>query len=52
MENAGYIALSCQTALWRQMDQIANNMANVNTSGFKGEQVLFTDYLAKVRIDR
>ncbi len=52
MENAGYIALSRQTALWRQMDQIANNMANVNTPGFKGEKVLFTDYLAKVRTDR
>lgn len=52
MENAGYIALSRQTALWRQMDQIANNMANVNTAGFKGERVLFTDYLAKVRTDR
>ena len=32
MENASYIALSRQTALWRQMDQIANNMANVITS--------------------
>ncbi|MGE4529551.1 MAG: flagellar basal-body rod protein FlgF [Rhodospirillaceae bacterium] len=52
MENAGYIALSRQTALWRQMDQIANNMANVNTAGFKGEQMLFTDYVAAVRTDR
>ncbi len=52
MENAGYIALSRQTALWRQMDQIANNMANVNTAGFKSEQALFTDYVAKVRTDR
>jgi len=52
MENAGYIALSRQSALWRQMDQIANNMANVNTPGFKGEQMLFTDYVAAVRTDR
>jgi len=52
MENAGYIALSRQTALWRQMDQVANNMANVNTAGFKSEQSLFTDYVAKVRTDR
>ncbi|MBN2751690.1 MAG: flagellar hook-basal body complex protein, partial [Rhodospirillaceae bacterium] len=52
MENASYIALSRQTALWRQMDQVANNMANVNTAGFKGEQELFTDYVAKVRTDR
>jgi len=52
MENAGYIALSRQTALWRQMDQVANNIANVNTAGFKSEQMLFTDYVAKVRTDR
>ncbi len=52
MENAGYIALSRQTALWRQMDQIANNMANLNTTGFKGEQELFTDYVAQVKTDR
>lgn len=52
MENAGYIALSRQTALWRQMDQVANNLANVNTAGFKSEQTLFTDFVAKVRTDR
>lgn len=52
MENAGYIALSRQTALWRQMDQIANNMANLNTTGFKAEHELFTDYVAQVRTDR
>lgn len=52
MENAGYIALSRQTALWRQMDQIANNMANLNTAGYKGEHELFTDYVAQVRTDR
>ncbi len=52
MENASYIALSRQTALWRQMDQIANNMANLNTAGYKGEHELFTDYVAQVRTDR
>lgn len=47
MENTSYIALSRQSALWRQMEVIANNMANANTPGFKAEQMLFTDYLAK-----
>lgn len=47
MENASYIALSRQAALWRQMEITANNMANVNTPAFKGEQVMFTDYLVK-----
>lgn len=47
MENASYIALSHQAALWRQMEIVANNMANVNTPAFKAEQVMFTDYLVR-----
>ncbi len=46
MENASYIGLSLQTALRRQMDVIANNMANINTTGFRGQYVLFEEYLA------
>ncbi len=47
MENAKYIALSRQTALWRRMDAIANNLANMNTAGFKREDQMFTEYLVK-----
>lgn len=35
MENVLLIALSRQTALRREMDVIANNVANANTNGFK-----------------
>lgn len=45
MENAGYIALSRQMALRREMSVIANNMANMNTPAFKGESMLFVEYL-------
>lgn len=45
MENTTYIALSRQMALWRQMDVVANNMANTNTPGFKRERMMFEDYL-------
>ncbi len=45
MENTSYIALSRQMALWRQMSVVANNMANVNTPGFKREEVMFADHL-------
>ncbi|HEY8596379.1 MAG TPA: flagellar basal-body rod protein FlgF [Devosiaceae bacterium] len=41
MNNAQLISLSRQVALERQMDVVANNMANVNTAGFKAEQILF-----------
>ncbi|MCR6631176.1 MAG: flagellar basal-body rod protein FlgF [Magnetospirillum sp.] len=49
MENTGYIALSRQNALWRQMDVIANNMANANTPAYKGEQMMFREFLVDTR---
>lgn len=48
MENAQLISLSRQVALQRQMDVVANNLANVNTTGFKAEQLLFEEYVAPV----
>ena len=45
METTTYIALSKQVALRRQMDQVAQNLANMNTSGFKSAHMLFTEYL-------
>ncbi|GAB4394784.1 MAG: flagellar basal-body rod protein FlgF [Kiloniellaceae bacterium] len=45
MENPGYIALSRQMTLRRQMDVVANNMANINTPAFKGQSMLFVEYL-------
>ncbi len=49
MENTSYVALSRQTALWRQLEVVANNMANANTPAFKGEQVQFEDYVVKTK---
>jgi flagellar basal-body rod protein FlgF len=46
MENTLYIALSYQTVTQRKLDVIANNIANVSTAGFKGEQMMFVEYLA------
>lgn len=37
MDNAMYVALSRQVTLRREMDVIANNIANVDTTGFKVE---------------
>jgi flagellar basal-body rod protein FlgF len=51
-ENAQLIGLSRQMALQRQMDVVANNMANINTSGFKGEQILFEQFVMPVARDR
>jgi len=40
MENANYVALSRQMTLQRELDISANNLANMNTTGFKFEQLL------------
>lgn len=52
IQNAQLIGLSRQMALQRQMDVIANNLANINSTGFKGEQILFEEYLMPVARDR
>ncbi len=51
MDNTTYIALSRQQALWNQLEVVANNLANVNTTGFKGTDTLFSQYLFKVPQD-
>jgi flagellar basal-body rod protein FlgF len=45
MENALLIGLSRQVALARELDVIANNMANVNTNGFKARDARFAEFL-------
>ncbi len=49
MENAVFVALSRQATLKREMDVIANNLANMNTTGFKGEKMMFVEHLVKSR---
>src|SRR5258707_13805313 len=45
MENALLVGLSRQMGLERQMDVVANNVANVNTNGYKADKLLFQEYL-------
>ncbi|MGO9358234.1 MAG: flagellar basal-body rod protein FlgF [Xanthobacteraceae bacterium] len=45
MENTLLIGLSRLTTLERQIDVISNNVANVNTNGFKADKSLFQEYL-------
>ena len=51
MENTSYIALSRQSALWREMEVVANNMANANTPAYKAEQMMFRDFVVKTKTD-
>ncbi len=45
MQNALLIGLSRQVALSRELDVVANNIANMNTTGFKADGSLFEEYL-------
>lgn len=49
METTLLIALSRQSALRRQMDVVANNIANMNTTGFKSEKMMFIQHLVRSR---
>src|ERR1700756_4148140 len=40
MDNALYVGLSRQMVLQREMDIVANNIANQNTTGFKVESLM------------
>ena len=48
MKNAGYVALSRQMVLQRQMDAIANNIANMQTPAYKAEELIFAEHLSRV----
>ncbi|BCJ91611.1 flagellar basal-body rod protein FlgF [Terrihabitans soli] len=48
MENAQLVGLSRQMALRRELEVVANNIANLGTAGFKSEQVKFSEYLMPV----
>src|SRR5262245_23163859 len=48
MENASLIGLSRQMTLQREMDVVANNLANLTTTGFKADGNVFHEYLMPV----
>lgn len=45
MDATSYVTLSHMTALRRQMEMIANNLANMSTTAYKAEKPLFTQFL-------
>jgi flagellar basal-body rod protein FlgF len=46
MQNALLVGLSRQVALSRELDVVANNIANINTTGYKADGSLFEEYLS------
>ena len=45
MDNAGYVTLTRMTGLHREMQVIANNIANASTAGFRREGVVFSEFV-------
>src|SRR6185369_5530833 len=45
MENASLVGLSRQMALQRELDVVSNNIANLNTTGFKADNIVFHEFL-------
>jgi flagellar basal-body rod protein FlgF/flagellar basal-body rod protein FlgG len=45
MENALLVGLSRQVALTRELEAVANNIANLNTTGFKADSTVFEEFL-------
>ena len=45
MENALLVGLSRQMALTHELDVIANNIANIDTTGYKADNAMFEQYL-------
>ncbi len=48
MENATYAGITRQHGLMSEMRTIANNIANASTTGFKAEEVMFSEYVSRL----
>lgn len=49
MDNTGYITLTRQSGLMREMQVIANNIANSATTGYRQEGLVFSEYVQAMR---
>lgn len=51
MENATYTALTRQSGLMNEMRVVANNLANMTTTGFRSEGVVFAEHVTALGAD-
>ncbi len=45
MDNAGYTTLTRQSGLKREMNVLANNIANAATTGYRAESIAFSEFI-------
>lgn len=52
MESALYVALSAQVALSNRLETVARNVANMNTAGYRADEVKFAELISKAGQDK
>lgn len=52
MDNAGYTTLTRQSGLLREIQVVAHNIANISTTGFRREGLLFSEYVRDLEGER
>jgi flagellar basal-body rod protein FlgF len=52
MDNVSYVSLSAEVSLRRSLDVVANNIANMNTVGFKADRMIFAEVVNKTAGDK
>lgn len=48
MDNVGYTTLTRQSGLMREMAMIANNVANLATTGYRAQGLLFSEHVERI----
>ncbi|MHA7772915.1 flagellar basal-body rod protein FlgF [Roseibium sp. M-1] len=51
MQDALYVALSAQVALSNRLETVARNVANMNTAGYRADEVKFAELISKAGQD-
>jgi len=52
MQSALYVALSAQVALSNRLETVARNVANMNTAGYRADEIKFAELLSKAGQDQ
>ncbi|ADZ72271.1 flagellar basal-body rod protein FlgF [Polymorphum gilvum] len=51
MQSALYVALSAQVSLSNRLETVARNVANMNTAGYRADEIKFAEVLSKAGAD-
>lgn len=51
MDTASYVAASRQVGLLKELQVVANNLANISTTGYRGEGVVFAEMISALAIE-